>query len=574
MSHVRWIRLFVLVGPWTAACARTPWTAEEDEAPQGPTVGTVESGQARPELEGSVASSVEVGFVAGLDYWPDDVESGHLVQGEELEGLRPNPADALVHEGEVWFMSGGFYAYPYDLETGTLQLDRTSRILRQGQREDSGDRDAIVNGTIRPCARRQAVGEELVWDEERGVWLTPHLGIYEDSIEVEATGESLTCDGELEGFEEGFANKARGATTDALRLEDCVERARATYEYSTCSLEGEEAWRCPLGYDADGDPNTEDLGACRWFLIYEGFQLLSEPDVDPADVDTRLFLAHGRDIEHEFRKYTDDPEGEVTHADARIIATQPHLGLPEGRSWASVPALFWDEGLERWRLYLTAEADEGTAQRYSESDDDGLTWGMTADRGAPVNCWDEEAGAFDDSVCPPVIFDEGAMPPSDPHTPNELEVVDASVIPWPGDDPDSERVLMIFLGADPACEPDPRRGSFLLATHERRGDQSAGDLWRTVDRVQADEDYGVIISPDRDSTTCPDNLHDSAMVEAAPGKFIVFFTPAVHNQEGVPDGLYVSASGFACSNGVDDDGDGLVDYGDDPDCLSPSDDEE
>ena len=70
------------------------------------------------------------------------------------------------------------------------------------------------------------------------------------------------------------------------------------------------------------------------------------------------------------------------------------------------------------------------------------------------------------------------------------------------------------------------------------------------------------------SGDCTIVLHDFNVTQVDTDKYVMFFTQVPAN------GVHVAGSGFACSNFVDDDGDGTVDYGHDDNCQSPTDDTE
>ena len=86
----------------------------------------------------------------------------------------------------------------------------------------------------------------------------------------------------------------------------------------------------------------------------------------------------------------------------------------------------------------------------------------------------------------------------------------------------------------------------------------------------------MFLSPDRSDPTCADLLHDFTVTGVGPGKYVMLYQPVFRLDGDLEqsDGVYLSASGFACSNFVDDDGDGDIDYGGDTGCQSPTDDSE
>ena len=91
-----------------------------------------------------------------------------------------------------------------------------------------------------------------------------------------------------------------------------------------------------------------------------------------------------------------------------------------------------------------------------------------------------------------------------------------------------------------------------------------------------DPSGGTLLSPDRSDPSCLDLLHDFTITSPSPGRYVMLYSPVFrtgHTEE-APVGVFLSASGFACSNFLDDDGDGDIDWGMDDGCLSPSDDSE
>jgi hypothetical protein len=458
-----------------------------------------------------------------------------------------------------------------DLETGLIQSEAATPVLSRGVAEDAADVGAISNATIRPCAPQQAEDVALEHDPATGLWRTPHLGIDADSVTLDGGG---ACEPSLgpAGVVPGYVDAQGERSFDAIDVAGCAEGVTASYAWTSCSLEGEAAWRCPLLDDRDGDPATTELGACTWFLIYEGNA--APPGSGARQFDLRLFLAHGASLHAPFRKYTADGGDDPTLADARIASTVPHgLSDIEGSSWASVPSLYWDEPARLWRVYFTAEVSSGSAQWYAESADDGLTWGVDGHRAASVDCWDAAVGAPDEAACRAVTWAEAHTPADDPRTGRTPDAVDAQVIPWPGPEREEGRVLMLFCGANPRCGPGPRWGSYGAGWHPNRGDASA--TWASIDAVAADPEHGVLVTPDAADDECADQMHDFTVAEVAEGRYVMLYQPVwVDGAAQESDGVYLSASGYACSNFADDDGDGAVDYGVDDGCSSPLDESE
>ena len=314
---------------------------------------------------------------------------------------------------------------------------------------------------------------------------TPHVGIAAETVELASLDDA--CEPTLgeRGLVQGYLSQDGVATTDGFDVDGCDADVLASYRYTTCSLDGADLYRCAVSEDLDGDPTTNEYSACRWFIIYEGNVVLDPgSDTEPTLYDLRLFLAHGADLHGLFRKYTADGSEDPAISDARIAATQPNAfqATPDA-SWASVPSLFWDSRSELWRLYFSAEVEGGSAQRYAESADNGLTWGIDGHYAESVDCWDPSVETFDDTACRAVEFELGAEPPDDPTTAREPDVVDGQVIRWPDPDEHVDRVMLLFSGADPRCEPMPRWSSYGAAWHPELGDLSDGSGWRFIPSV-------------------------------------------------------------------------------------------
>jgi hypothetical protein len=137
------------------------------------------------------------------------------------------------------------------------------------------------------------------------------------------------------------------------------------------------------------------------------------------------------------------------------------------------------------------------------------------------------------------------------------------VIPLNVDADPNVELGMMFSGADRFCTPDAW-GVQLWQTHEDGGDQGTSN-WSWTQSVYSDAADGVVAAAGSCSGR---SVMDAEIVRHAPGKYVMF-----NNIDGY---IYASGSGFACSNFVDDDGDGLTDYGPESavQCQSPTDDAE
>ncbi len=521
--------------------------------------------------------AVGTGFVAGRDYWPDDVRANGYMVLPFGDGVVANAADIFFDRGEAWVLLGGLDVAPLDRQSGLIDYAARTSVVRPGESEDAADRDAIANASIRRCTAHAAADVPLTRDAVSGLWHAPNLGIDPDTLVLDGGG---SCTPELgpQGILPGHRDAAGARTLDEVDVTGCDADVTASYNWTTCSFEGLDAWHCPLDADLDGNPGTTEYGACAWFVVYEGNTVLAEPsETMPTQYDLRMYLAHGASLRSSFVKYTADGTNNPARTDARVSSTQPNrLNDIAGSSWASVPSLYWDPADQLWRMYFSAEGLEAPAESYSESADDGLTWGIGGHYAPTVDCWDDAAGDFDPLACRSVTWAEGAEPPDDPTTDRTPDVVDGQVIPWPGPEAEDGGVMLLFSGADARCAPSPRWSNYAAGFHPDGGDLTSDVAWTYVDSVLADPDHGAILSPDRSDPECADLLHDFTVAQDPEGRYIMLYQPVWRRDVEVEDsdGVYLSASGYACSNYADDDGDGLADYGADPDCDSPLDDEE
>ncbi len=511
-------------------------------------------------------------FVAGRDYWPHDVSTYDFRILPESEVHPWAVVDAVVtQEGEVQvavMYQGSMLLAPYDLVTGKLAIDEAITLLTPSSSPTAPDFEGLANTSMAQCRPIQNDSQPLTWDVESELWRLPGIGVEPDSIEFNATSKTgPDCAPRVEAWFPGQLDGEGVRTTDGLVLsgiDDCASPILVSYASTTCSLEDDAAWHCPL--DATGDV----VGACKWFMIYEAQKRLGD------NIFARmLLLAHAAELKGPWLKHSPTGGAEPGPDDVVLRSSPPHNKFdsdnPDLDSFASAPDLWWDPVQEVWRLWFVAEvgADSGPATRSTESHDDGLHWGIERSQ-RPVECWSEEAGTWDTTVCEAMTWDLDAEPPDDPNTDRSPEVVDVSVITFPGESADSSHVLSIFAGANTACQPEPKWTGYLFGEHDNGG--AGGSGWRWWSDVLADPERGVSVSADRLDSECNIQLHDFTVLVVKPDQFLLFFQPLDLSHGFL--GSYVVGSGFECSNYVDDDGDGRIDFGEDPDCLSPTHDDE
>jgi hypothetical protein len=164
-----------------------------------------------------------------------------------------------------------------------------------------------------------------------------------------------------------------------------------------------------------------------------------------------------------------------------------------------------------------------------------------------------------------VRWNDGAVPPDDPNTSRNPDAVDFAVMDHPRGAPGE--VAILFTAANAGCPNGPHAGAFLFGSHPDGGDLSDGSAYTWHHQSLTDPDNGLVIAANR-SGDCTIVLHDFNVTQVDTDKYVMFFTQVPAN------GVHVAGSGFACSNFVDDDGDGTVDYGHDDNCQSPTDDSE
>lgn len=101
----------------------------------------------------------------------------------------------------------------------------------------------------------------------------------------------------------------------------------------------------------------------------------------------------------------------------------------------------------------------------------------------------------------------------------------------------------------------------LWQLHADHGDQSAGSKWAWKTNVAADAAYGVVVDADRGACRGND-IMDPELVKNDGGWLAFFNTNS--------DGIVLTASGFACSDFIDNgDADADADWPADLQCTNP-----
>ncbi len=421
------------------------------------------------------------------------------------------------------------------------------------------------------CAKLEET-DDLLTNVSADLYEASNIGIAPGSLSFYGTGG--TCVG-LQMVADSFRNGYEDSSTytyDRVRLEN---RGSCTsfytdYDYTNCSLTGTEAFHCEMAVDPDGDGGTE-YGFCKFFMIYEG-----HTDSGPPS-DRYFLLAHAQEIDGPWQKHIagDYP----IYDDVRIGNTSAHGGGdPDEFSFVSVPDLVYDSGEEVWRMWFVTEDSTNPSIRYSESADDGLSWGVSS-YGQPIDCWDSGSSSFDSGACTEIAWTSASVePPDDGDTDRDPDIVDPAVVVLDADVDSDLDLGMMFTGADETCGSGsaPEWGVFLWQVHEHLGDQSGGEKWAWEDNVHVDSSHGRVM--DKDPANCPsdldpvdiddDRVFDPTIVKYATDQYIMFYND--------DDSVYVAGSGFECSDFGDsnEDLDLDADFPDDGECDSPTDDNE
>lgn len=182
----------------------------------------------------------------------------------------------------------------------------------------------------------------------------------------------------------------------------------ANYQYTNCGFTGTSAFRCTMDLDPVSDGNSE-YGFCRFMLMYEANY---DGDADTATWDDRVLLtAHAQQVYGPWLRYLPAAAGYPSTGDIRVKNTSKHEGESAAniRSFTSVPALHYDPDDSLWRMWFVSEDAGGHSVRYTESDDDGQSWGIGGGSGATIDCWN--GAAFDTTACVDIDW-TGTPPPN------------------------------------------------------------------------------------------------------------------------------------------------------------------
>ncbi len=519
----------------------------------------------------------------GRDFVPDDRQHAPLLCSPSDCGTL---LDAVNTGSEIWLLfrkGDDFVVRLFDPSTGGFSASSSYiTILTADKTYGSMERCGINSAQIGLCAGVQVTSESLTHTGSR--WYTGHIGANPSTITISRT--SGTCTSPAPSITAGsFAAGYKSGSTytnDSFQISNAGTCAfTASYTYTNCSYDAaaHDAFRCPVYSDAT------KTGFCKLFMLYEG-DSMPNPAATCSDslMNRNLLLANSQEIDGdaadgEWVRFV--PHGGTTPiaADVRINNTSAHEGGPANdHSFASVPALIRDPGDALWRTWFVSEDGDstgspGTSIRWSESDDDGLNWkigGAACTAGnydcGTAACWN--GSAFDTTACKAQTWASG--PPDDIHNTayRNPDVVDPEVFLIDADGDSDLELGMMFTGADRA-PTSPVWGVQLFGYHQYYGDESGANYWTWESSVQANASTGVVLDWDRSSSTVGQDVMDPEIVKAASGKFLMFY-----NSDSTYPGVYWSASGYQCSNFLDDDGVGGADYPNDGDCSSPSDNSE
>lgn len=500
----------------------------------------------------------------GLDYWPDRNNSTSFDQ--VLSGGLP--LDAIKYAGDIWIfhkISGDIKVAKYNTDAGTLS--GTSGVLIAPESDtNSYDSDGIASANVELCAGQQSGWQDLT-NISGSNWEAPDIGIAPPTIVVRKkptdTGTCGSLDVDTTTFTDGY-NDDVIFVYDRFDLtnEGTCTTFQARYTYTNCSLTGDDRFWCEMDVDPVSD-SDEEYGYCKFFMMYEGEATLSGKE------NKFLFLARAQEPDSVWRKAMAGTYPVST--DVKVQNSGQHSsGESAGdRSFAGVPDFVFDDGV--WRMWFVSE-DAGAPIRYTESDDDGITWGFGGNAAATIDCYDTTASAFDTGVCKAIAW--GTEPPDDSSTYPDPDGIDPGFLVVDIDTDAALETLMFTAGADDGCAGAGEGTNLVIlaSSHDDLGDQGASD-WTWIDNVEVDNSDGVLV--DEDGSTCnnsTDRVYDPTPVKYATDQYIMFF--------GMDGHMYVAGSGFQCSNFVDDDSDSKTDFGGGTgeelaaDCASPTDDSE
>lgn len=491
--------------------------------------------------------------------------------------------DAFNEAGTVhvyYQRSKDAYVATYNLDPGTIDKAGTEvLVLAHDTSTGSYEKDDGISGlSVQRCVAISVTDDPL--NAVSGPqWEASHIGISPNSITVSGTGctGAPTYAGLLkQGWSYGGTtvqdrfnvNNTTGCTT-----------VTASYLYTDCSFydsgDTTAAHHCtfPSTFDPDSDSTTTgELGFCRLFMVYEAIT-----DLDSGQENHHFFLAHAQQPRGPWTRYLPGSDTIPNADDVVLFNTGPHTSTDPGGtlSFTGVPGLVWDPMDQAWRMWFAGDAYDEAGVMYSESDDDGKTWGIGSSASGP-DCWDTGSGQWDTTVCEFVGWSTSPGPvPNVSGTAVNPDLVDPDVVLADVSGDTALELLLFGTGADNGCTP--AENGVILVSEQDLGDS----LWTWNDSVYADTLTGVVLEQrgyncPSDDTTTNDRVADPTGVTLPlPGGgvgYIMFFQM---------DGkIYVSGSGFQCSNWIDDDADSLVDYGADSminevtNCQSPTDNSE
>lgn len=524
----------------------------------------------------------------GLDYWQTEHDQTpfHEAKADAL------PLDAIKIGGDIWVFykaSGQIEVATYNLTTGLLGT-ASGELLAPDTDSLSLDQDGISSANVELCRALQRGWTDLNYDSVTGLYepSAQDIGIAPPTIEVrDKSGPCASINAPASSFVDGYQDDTvthydQFALTG---ISSCSGNYETKYRYTNCSLTGSDRFWCEPPDTVDTDSYVE-RGYCKLMMMYEGLY------DDGTNENHYLILARSQEPDATWRKAISGSYPVL--ADVRVRNTGPHHGGSGGvYSFAGVPDLAWDDDDDVWRMWFVSE-DEGSI-RYSQSSDDGINWGITS-TGTSIDCYDTTASAFDTTKCVAQAWVSSATPPEDTDTTKNAFTIDPGVVLLDLDtDPDLETLGMFFAGADDGCDGDTtddigEKRIILVGTHDAMGDQGGSTEWTWDNTVHADSVTGVLIEQNStdcesdDTDTDPENYHeqvyDPSPLRVSSDKYVMFFGMRPDNE--TVGNLYVAASGFECSDFVNNDADtlGLVDYGNQTgqesyiDCESPSDDSE
>jgi hypothetical protein len=349
-----------------------------------------------------------------------------------------------------------------------------------------------------------------------------------------------------------------------------------------------------MSYDADGISATSEYGYCKFFMLYDGVSKWPLGSSSSAQQSHNLFLAHSQEPDMLWELYLPSGSGLAypEAGDIMIANTGIHNDGDSGGDWSftGVPDLIWDPTDDLWRAFFVTEDYDRPNIQIAESADDGLTWGIGGHSSQPNDCWDSTAsggsGAYDRYACQPLSWSSNEPPVPENKDTNPF-LIDPDVFLIDADGDGEDELGMLFGGADKECRYNSYdTGTFsseplvlLFQYHEDFGDLSDTDEWQWVEEVHVghfdtgmskgvivDEQAGSCEWDDGEEDHRTDEIADPTVVRYSSNKYILFYQ--------MDGNIYVSASGFACSDFVDNDGWEGVDFPDDPDCYTPTTDSE